>query len=94
MNVVRAMWNSVKRNPVINAAIVAIVGQVIVHAIENGEYDVKTLSVYALQLSLAFVAREFTVPYKEHEIEVKESYMRGLVVPHAAPGEEFPGDAK
>lgn len=72
MQIARKIWSSVKRNPVINAAIVAIIGQAITQAIENGHYDVKTIATYALQLSLAYVAREFTVPVKEHENALNE----------------------
>jgi hypothetical protein len=69
MNVV---WRSVKRNPIINVAVLAIIAQAIVEAMEDGHYDLKTIATYALQLSLAYVAREFTVPAKEHEAEMQE----------------------
>lgn len=87
MQVFRRLWVSVKRNPVINTVLVAIVAQAIVEAMEDGKYDLRTIATYVLQLSLAYVAREFVVPFKEHRKEVREAYMKGLAIPHATPVE-------
>lgn len=78
----KRLWKSIKRNPIINTVLVAIVAQAIVEAMEDGHYDLRTISTYALQLSLAYVAREFTVPHKEYKEEVKRvhqsSYLMGV----------------
>lgn len=63
----KRLWKSIKRNPIINTVLVAIVAQAIVEAMEDGHYDLRTISTYALQLSLAYVAREFTVPHSDYK---------------------------
>lgn len=66
MKLLQKFWKSVKRNPVINVAVVTILAQVVQRAIDSGDYTWKTLSLYAFQFAMAYVAREFVVPYKEH----------------------------
>lgn len=81
-----SLWKTIKRNPIINVAVIAIIAQAIVEAMGDGKYDLREIATYALQLSLAYVAREFTVPYEEHKKEVEKAFDDGLKVPY--PGGE------
>jgi hypothetical protein len=76
--VLRTIRKSIKRNPVIVAALVAIVAQAIQHAIETNDWNVQTIGTYLLQLAMAYVAREFTVPHFEHQEEVQNAFKQGL----------------
>lgn len=62
----KAIWNSIKRNPVINVAIIGIIAQALQNAMDTNDWDVQHIGTYMLQLALAFVARQFTVPAKEY----------------------------
>lgn len=90
MKLLQKFWKSIKRNPVINVAVMSILAQAISQAASEGKYDLKTISTYGLQLALAYVAREFVVPFSEHKKEVAETRMMALSTPRPIPGYEFP----
>lgn len=68
---------SVKRNPIQNVAIlviVAMIGQKFVagEAIEGTDWG-----IYLLNFAMSYVAREFTMPLKEHEDTIDNLYRWG-----------------
>lgn len=75
---VKTIWKSIKRNPIIVVAVLTIGAQVVQHAIDSNVWDAKTLSIYAFQLAMAYVAREMVVPVKKHE-ELKELVSKTIV---------------
>lgn len=72
MTLLKKFWRSIKRNPVINVAVVGILMQAANHAYTTGDFNLKNFSFYAFQLALAAIAREFVVPLNEHnEVQAK-----------------------
>lgn len=59
------LWNSIKRNPVINAFILAAICQV-VNDYLNNEIGWDNLGVYIGTVCIGVIARMFTVPEVEH----------------------------
>ncbi|GHF92003.1 hypothetical protein [Streptomyces griseosporeus] len=74
----RAIWKSIKNNPVIVVAVLTISAQVVQHAVDSNTWDAKTLSIYAFQLAMAYVARELVVPVQKHEA-TKELVSKAIV---------------
>lgn len=89
------VWTSIKRNPVINAFLGAVVLQVL-QDWRAGNIDFAHIFGYLATVCLAVVARTFTVPYNEHvetvenfEIAKREAYMKGISTSRATPGIPF-----
>lgn len=75
-SLLRSFVASVKRNPVINAALTGIALEAINHAVATGDFKLKDIAFYAFQLGLAMVAREFVVPLSEHNEMVANNQRR------------------
>lgn len=73
-------WNSIKRNPVINGFILAVLLQAFQDWRTN-QIDTSHILGYAATLVLSVAVRQFTTPASE----AKEAYMRGLTTPYATP---------
>lgn len=69
MKTFKKFWTGVKRNPVINAFIVAVLMQLFQDWQAN-TIDWPHFWGYLFTLSLSIMARSFTVPAKEHEEKV------------------------
>lgn len=78
MTLLKKFWRSIKRNPVINVFVVGVTAQAINHAISVGDFELKNIAFYAMQIALAAIAREFVVPLNEHE-KLKESVSKAIV---------------
>lgn len=65
-----SLWSRVKRNPVINAFLLAIAAQFF-QDLEAGAIDWQHLLGYFATLCFGVMAREFTVPEKEHRQSVE-----------------------
>lgn len=81
VKVVRNIWVSIKRNPVVIAFLVAVGSQAF-QDWQNNKIDVSHIWGYAVMLFISVAARQFTVPAKEHEDTVdslhEELYGRSL----------------
>lgn len=86
MRLLKKFWKSVKRNPIINAALAAIVLQALQSATEDGKFSLGEVGGYLLQFGFAYVAREFTVPLRENR-ELKDKFSEALL----ATAENFAG---
>lgn len=86
MKFIRSAWKSIRRNPVLNAFAFALVAQ-IGHDFFANQIDWTNITLYLGTTLLAVATREFTVPTNEHDKAISEAYMRGLVIPHATPGD-------
>lgn len=60
------LWKPVRRNPVINAFLFAVVTQ-IGHDFFANQIDWTNIVGYLAMVGMAVMAREFTVPNKEHQ---------------------------
>lgn len=85
MNAVRNLWTSIKRNPVINAFILAAIGQVLNDYLNN-EIGWDNLGVYISTVAIGVIARMFTVPESENR-ELKDQVSKAI----AATSEQFAG---
>lgn len=74
------LWRRVKRNPVINAFIAAIIVQFI-NDYTSGNVDWQHITAYVGTLVLGAIARSFVVPKKEAE----QARMRALAAPRPFP---------
>jgi hypothetical protein len=66
MKYVRKLWHSIRRNPVINAVILAALTQFFQDYVSH-EIDWTHFWSYAATLAFGVMAREFTVPLSEHQ---------------------------
>jgi metal-dependent HD superfamily phosphatase/phosphodiesterase len=89
----RKLWNSIKRNPVLNIFILTALGQFL-HDVLANAVDWDNLAVYMATLAMGVIARMFVVPETEHLDAVEKAYMEGLSKPHATPGIPFPKDGE
>lgn len=85
---VKKLWNSIKRNPVINFFVLTAIGQMAQDYI-LGNIDWEHITGYVATVCIGVLARMFVVPVEEHEDKVQDAYMKGLVIPHATPGDEI-----
>lgn len=92
MKLIRSLWKSIRRNPVINAFLLAV-GLQIAHDWLANQIDWTNIAVYLSTVCMAVFTREFTVPVNEHETAVADARMKALAIPRPTPGIEFPGDA-
>jgi hypothetical protein len=65
MRFAHKFWKSIKRNPVINGFIAAVIGQ-LAHDYLANQIDWTNIIGYFGMLLIGVAVREFTVPYKEH----------------------------
>lgn len=72
----KKLWNSVKRNPVLNIFFLTVLGQ-FSHDYLAGSVEWDNLSVYGATLVMGVIARMFVVPEFEHEKAVEEAFWRG-----------------
>lgn len=63
----RTIWKSIRRNPVINAFVLALAGQV-AHDYLANQIDWTNIVGYFSLVFIGVAAREFTVPENEHDI--------------------------
>lgn len=63
----RSVWKSIKRNPVLLVAVITILAEAGQKALADGHFTFTVWMTYALQMAMAWVAREFVVPYSEHK---------------------------
>jgi hypothetical protein len=84
----RTIWKSIKRNPIIVVTVLGVFAQAAQQAIDDGKFDVQTVGTYFLQIALGFVAREFTVPLRDHQKEVVKAFNDGVKVPYVDGGEK------
>lgn len=80
----RKLWNSIKRNPVLNIFFLTALGQ-FSHDYLAGSVEWDNLSVYGATLVMGVIARMFVVPETEHLDAVEKAYMDGA---NAAAGEK------
>lgn len=76
MKFLSTIWKSIKRNPVINAFLIAVATQ-IAHDVIANEVDWTNIVGYLAMVCIAVAAREFTVPVKENK-NLEENYKRVL----------------
>lgn len=62
----KKLWKSIRRNPVINAFVLALAGQV-AHDYLAKQIDWTNIVGYLSLVFIGVAAREFTVPENEHE---------------------------
>ena len=92
MVALRKFWRSVKRNPVINAFIVAVLVQLLQDYRANA-IDWAHFAGYFAMLCIAVAARQFTVPNDEHQ-QLKSQVSRIVVQRAQKPGSDhFDPDA-
>lgn len=85
MKTLKSLWKSIKRNPVITAALSAAVVQII-QDYQAGVIDRAHISGYLVTLGIGIIARHFTVPVSTHKKFVNnrnedlvKAYDRGLI---------------
>lgn len=82
------IWTSIKRNPVINAFLIAVATQVF-QDWRTGDIDLAHIWGYLAAVMIAVATRQFTTPSKEVDKIEREAYMRGIATPRATPGVEW-----
>lgn len=76
MNSLRIIWTSIRRNPVINAFLIAVATQ-IAHDVIANEVDWTNVAGYLAMVAIAVATREFTSPAKEKQA-LSDSYRAAL----------------
>jgi hypothetical protein len=79
------LWKSIRRNPVINAFLIAVAAQ-IAHDFLAHEIDWTNILGYLSMVLIGVATREFTVPLSEHQDKIMEEMSR----PRPTPGIPFP----
>lgn len=84
----KSIVRAIKRNPVINAFLMAVVIQVLQDGLA-GNIDRAHIFGYLGMVCIAVATRMFVTPTREAEDAKANAYMKGLVIPHATPGDEL-----